>query len=207
MDTDSEEHRQSALTTKGGDMPGVSAFQQYVDDCVAALHGIDLDAVAALAQAILEVRAAGRTVFTAGNGGSATTATHMATDLMFTTRLANPPLHVIALTDNVATMTATANDLSYGEVFSRQLSNLGSAGDLLVLVSASGNSPNMISAAATAKDLGIRTAALTGFGGGQLAKTADISVHLATPKGAYGPVEDVHLSVNHMITRYLQDCS
>lgn len=187
-------------------MSGASDLQGYVDDCVAALRAIDLSAVDQLVKAILDVRAAGRTVFTVGNGGSATTATHMATDFMFTTKLTDPPLHVVALTDNQAIITATANDLSYDDIFSRQLGALGQAGDLLVLVTASGNSPNLLSAVQTASQLGIRTAALTGFDGGRLAPLADISIHVPTPKGAYGPVEDAHLAVNHMITRSLQSC-
>lgn len=187
-------------------MPDVSDLQQYVDDCVAALRAVDLTAVDDLVKAVLEVRAAGRTIFTAGNGGSATTATHMATDLMFTTKLADPPLHVIALTDNQAIITATANDLSYDDIFARQLGALGQPGDLLVLVTASGNSPNLLSAIQAARGLSIRTAALTGFDGGQLAPLADISIHVPTPIGAYGPVEDAHLAVNHMITRCLQSC-
>lgn len=188
-------------------MPDVSDLQRYVDDCVAALRAVDLAAVDHLITAIHEVRAAGRTIFTAGNGGSATTATHMATDLMFTTKLVDPPLHVVALTDNQAIITATANDLSYDDIFARQLNALGQAGDLLVLVTASGNSPNLLSAVQTAHELGIRTAALTGFDGGQLASLADISIHIPTPIGAYGPVEDAHLAVNHMVTRCLQSCS
>lgn len=188
-------------------MPVVSALQQYVNDCVAALREIDLTKVDQLVRAMLATRDTGNTVFLAGNGGSAATATHMATDLMLTSRLENPPLRVVALTDNQAIITATANDISYDDVFARQLRTLGRAGDLLVLVSASGNSPNLLCAADEARRMGIGTASLTGFDGGRLAEATEIAVHVPTPIGAYGVSEDAHLVINHMITECLKTCS
>lgn len=184
-------------------MPGIDSLQQYVDDCIGALSRVDLCAVQELIEAILTVRSTGGIVFLAGNGGSAATVSHMATDLMFGSELTNPPLRVIALADNQAIITATANDISFERIFSRQLDALGKAGDLLVVVSASGNSQNLVAAVEAAERSGIRTAALTGFDGGQLSGLCEVVVHVPTAVGAYGPVEDAHLAINHMITSYL----
>jgi D-sedoheptulose 7-phosphate isomerase len=177
----------------------------YRNECIAALNSIDLDAVESVTKALLEARDRGSSVFVVGNGGSAATASHMATDLMLGSGLTDPPLRVIALTDNQAIITATGNDLGFDHVFSRQLRHLSRTGDLLIAVSASGNSPNVLACVEAAKELGITTVAFTGFDGGRLAVMVDLLVHVPTRHGAYGPVEDVHLMVNHMITERLKD--
>jgi D-sedoheptulose 7-phosphate isomerase len=128
----------------------------------------------------------------------------MATDLMLGSGLVDPPLRVIALTDNHAVITATGNDLGFDHVFSRQLRHLAKPDDLLITVSASGNSPNVLACVEAAKELGLTTIAFTGFDGGRLATMVDLLVHVPTRQGAYGPVEDVHLMVNHMITEQLK---
>ena len=185
----------------------MQAMQAYRDECVAALNAVDLDAVAAVAEALLAARDAGHIVFIAGNGGSAATASHMATDLMLGSQLVDPPLRVIALTDNQAILTATGNDLDFNQVFARQLSRLAQPGDLLITVSASGNSPNILACIDTAKAMNLTTIGFTGFDGGELATMVDLLVHVPTRKGAYGPVEDVHLAVNHMITERLKEAA
>ncbi len=177
---------------------------QYRAECIAAFEAVDLEAVEAVVTALLAARSAGSIVFLAGNGGSAATASHMAVDLMLGSMLSNPPLKVIALTDNQAIITATGNDVGYDVIFSRQLEKLGSAGDVLVTISASGNSPNIIAAVEMAKSKGITTVGFTGFDGGQLKSLVDLAVHVPTRKGAYGAVEDIHLAVNHMITEQLK---
>jgi D-sedoheptulose 7-phosphate isomerase len=176
----------------------------YREECIAALNSVDLDAVESVSNALLEARDRGSSVFVIGNGGSAATASHMATDLMLGSGLVDPPLRVIALTDNQAIITATGNDVGFDEVFSRQLMHLAQRKDVLVAVSASGKSPNVLACVEAAKDLGLTTVALTGFDGGQLATMVDLLVHVQTRHGAYGPVEDVHLIVNHMITEQLK---
>ena len=185
----------------------MQAMLAYRDECIAALNAVDLDAVAAVADALLAARGAGRTVFIAGNGGSAATASHMATDLMLGSRLVDPPLRVIALTDNQAIITATGNDLNFDQIFSRQLSRLAQPGDLLITVSASGNSPNILACIDIAKSMNLTTIGFTGFDGGKLATVVDLLIHVPTRMGAYGPVEDVHLAVNHMITEQLKGAS
>ena len=182
-------------------------MQAYRDECIAALNSVDLEAVMAVADALMTAREQGRTVFIAGNGGSAATASHMATDLMLGSRLVNPPLRVIALTDNQAIITATGNDLNFDQIFARQLSRLAQPGDLLITVSASGNSPNILACIAIAKAMNLTTVGFTGFDGGKLATVVDLLIHVPTRKGAYGPVEDVHLAVNHMITERLKEAA
>jgi D-sedoheptulose 7-phosphate isomerase len=176
----------------------------YRNECIVALNSIDLDAVESVTRALLDARGRGSSVFVVGNGGSAATASHMATDLMLGSGLMDPPLRVIALTDNHAAITATGNDLGFDHVFSRQLRHLAKRQDLLIAVSASGNSPNVLACVEAAKELGLTTVAFTGFDGGRLATMVDLLVHAPTRQGAYGPVEDVHLMVNHMITEQLK---
>ena len=118
-----------------------SALLDYRDETIALLGKIDITAVSSAVRALRSARERSATVYVAGNGGSATTASHMVTDLMFGRGLPEPGLRVIGLADNQAVITATANDVSYDEVFARQLRRLAGPGDVLILVSASGNSP------------------------------------------------------------------
>ena len=185
-------------------MVHIDTVQAYRDECIAALNAVDLDVVRAVTDALLATRDRGGSVFIVGNGGSAATASHMATDLMLGSGLVDPPMRVIALTDNNAIITATANDLSFECVFSRQLERLAERGDLLIAVSASGNSANVLACVTTARSLGLMVVGFTGFDGGDLATMVDLLVHVPTRDGAYGPVEDVHLAVNHMITEQLK---
>ena len=180
------------------------ALVSYREECVAALNSVDLDAVESVSNALLEARDLGSHIFVVGNGGSAATASHMATDLMLGSGLVDPPLRVIALTDNQAIITATGNDVSFDQVFSRQLIHLAQRGDILITVSASGNSPNVVACVNAAKKVGLTTIAFTGFDGGRLAAMVDFLVHVPTRIGAYGPVEDAHLMINHMITEQLK---
>ena len=167
------------------------------------LEQLSLEAIVAAASRLSEARRSSATVYVAGNGGSATTASHMVTDLMFGRGLPEPGLRVIGLADNQAVITATANDVSYDEVFARQLRRLARPGDVLILISASGNSPNVVRAAEVAREMEVTIIGLTGFDGGRLAGLSDVSVHVPSPPDAYGPVEDVHLIVNHMLVAAL----
>ena len=108
---------------------------------------------------------------------------------------------VIALTDNVSLMTAWANDTDYNTVFSEPLKNLANRGDVLIAISASGNSPNIITAVDVAKILGVKVLGLGGFTGGKLAQLADVCV--VVPSNEYGPVEDVHMIIDHILVGYL----
>jgi len=142
-------------------------------------------------------------VFIIGNGGSAATASHMATDF----GVGGPGksgLRAIALTDNNAVLTAIGNDHGYDAVFTRQLNLLAKSGDVLICISASGNSPNIIRAIEVARNLGVTTVGFSGFDGGQLRELVDVSIHVPSVSGEYGPVEDMHLIINHALTLWLR---
>ena len=176
---------------------------EYVSRLRDLLAGIDFEAVVAAAGVLLEAYEDGRTVFICGNGGSASTASHMAADLGKNTVAAGKPrLRVISLNDNMAWFSALANDLGYDRVFVEQIENLLQPGDVLIAISASGNSPNVIRAAEFAKAHGGRVLALVGFQGGRLRALADHAVHLKC--GEYGPVEDCHLILSHIFTEALR---
>ena len=182
--------------------------RKYVDGLKAVLDRLPLDAVDRTVEAIEAAHTAGKQIFVIGNGGSAATASHMMNDLCKGTlgHKGDAPwkrFRVIALTDNVSLMTAWANDTDYSHIFSEPLKNLAQAGDVLVAISASGNSPNVLAAVEAAKQIGVRVVGLTGFGGGKLAKLADVV--FIVPSDGYGPVEDVHMILDHIITGYLYE--
>jgi D-sedoheptulose 7-phosphate isomerase len=170
--------------------------RQYTHDLQLALEQVPasvLDgAYAVIATAVREARR----VFVAGNGGSAAISDHLCCDWTKGTHTdGHPPLRTHSLASNVALLTAIGNDFGYEHVFSRQVEMLGSAGDVLILISSSGNSANIIAAADTAKAMGITTIGLTGFTGGALAARADFSLYV--PYANYGLVEDCHQILMH----------
>jgi len=180
----------------------------YLTQLKAVLDRLPLEPVAETIRAIEAAHAAGKQIFVVGNGGSAATASHMMNDLCKGTlgHKGDAPwarFKVLALTDNVSLMTAWANDTDYDHIFSEPLKNFAQPGDLLIAISASGNSPNVVAAAEVAKELGLKVVGLLGFGGGKLAKLADVSV--IAPSSEYGPVEDVHMILDHIITSYLYE--
>lgn len=191
------------LTARHGDDPGAyaQAYLEYLASCFAA---IDCDAVAAFVKLLLDARETGNTVYFIGNGGSAATASHFANDISVGTRTGdNKPFRAVSLTDNVAVMTALANDEGYDRMFVDQLKVHMRDGDSLVAISASGNSPNVIEAVDYAKGRGATVVGLTGFDGGALRARSDISLHVQTEKGEYGPVEDIHMIFDHLIGSFL----
>ena len=180
-----------------------SIAQDYVSRLRNVLAELDLDAVAAATAVLLDAYENGHTVFICGNGGSASTASHMAADLGKNTVAAGKPrLRVLSLNDNMAWFSALANDLGYENVFVEQMGNLLQPQDVLIVLSASGNSPNVVQAAEFAKAHGGRILALVGFQGGRLRELADVAIHVKCD--AYGPVEDVHLVLNHIFTEALR---
>lgn len=144
-------------------------------------------------------------IFILGNGGSAATASHFACDLGKGTlspkdNKKNKRFKVISLTDNMAIVTAWGNDTSYDYIFSEQLKNLLVSGDVVIGISVSGNSSNVINAFKLAKARKAKTIALTGFDGGKLSKIADVSILVRVNK--YDVAEDIHLMISHIITRH-----
>jgi len=176
----------------------------YVNYLGDLLKQLDFDAVAAFVDVVLAARARGSRIFFMGNGGSAATASHFANDLAIGIHCPEKPVRAVSLTDNVATMTAIANDDGYDQVFVKQLAVLMEPGDVVAVISASGNSPSVVKAVEFAKARGNHTVALTGFAtGGQVAALADTVVHVKTRPGEYGPVEDAHMVLDHLLASYL----
>ena len=177
----------------------------YLSEGQKVLKTISPTEVAGLAGAIEKVRVSGKAVYIAGNGGSASTASHFATDIgIGSLRRANP-VRVVSLCDNTSVMTAISNDISYAAIFEQQLRLLAQPGDLLVAISASGNSENLVSVVNAAMEMGVIAYSITGFDGGKLkAMTSGTNVHVQTKHGAYGLVEDAHLAICHVITECIR---
>jgi D-sedoheptulose 7-phosphate isomerase len=181
----------------------VEFSRSYFDYLKRVLDSVDLQSIRRFVETILQARESGATVFFIGNGGSAATSSHFANDLSIGTNDYEKPFRVISLTDNVAVITAIGNDFGYEEIFSRQLRVLGKQGDVVVGISASGNSPNLLKAFEYAKSAGIKTVAITAFDGGKMKTMADDGIHVPTGPKEYGPAEDVHMVLDHLIGAYL----
>ncbi len=179
--------------------------RRYLRYLSSLLSRIDTKAIAAFIGEMEHARENHYTVFFIGNGGSAATASHMANDFGVGTRAADSgkPFRAMALTDNVAAMTAIANDDGYDNLFLYQLRIHYRPGDKLVAISASGNSPNVVTAAEWVKKQGGKVIGLVGFDGGKLKGFCDVLLHAETPKGEYGPVEDIHMILDHLIHAWL----
>ena len=142
-------------------------------------------------------------IYIIGNGGSAATAAHMVNDFGVGLRVKGKlNLKISCLTDNIPTITATSNDASYSDIFISQLKNIVNEDDIVIAISCSGNSQNIIKAVKYAKTQKAKVVALTGFDGGELYNLADIKYHISTEKGKYGVVEDMHLIFDHIIYEY-----
>jgi D-sedoheptulose 7-phosphate isomerase len=166
---------------------------------------LDKQKILSLVDKIDQVRQNNGTVFLAGNGGSATTASHFVADLGVGSLLRKNPTKAISLTENTAVITAVSNDQAYLNVFERQLELLGCSRDLLVVISASGNSQNIIQAIKRAEILGMQIFSLTGFDGGEVKNlTQDFNIHVDTPAGHYGLVEDIHLAICHVVSECIR---
>ena len=171
---------------------------EYLSQLTAAIDAVDTQAMNAWIARLARARDEGATIFVAGNGGSAATASHFATDLSKGASYGRPKrFRVVALTDSMSTITAYANDVSFDVVFAEQLRNLGKPGDVLVTISGSGSSPNIIAVIEAAKDLGMDVVALTGFAGGKSGPLADI--HVNVPSDHMGRIEDVHMALCHTV--------
>lgn len=169
-----------------------------VSALIAAFSRHELAAVGAVLE---HARADERTIFIVGNGGSAATAAHFANDLSIGARVAGAkPIRALSLVDNVASLTALANDRCYERVFVDQLEVLFRPGDVLLAISASGNSANVVGAVNFVNAHDGTTIGLVGFDGGRLKALCHHVIHVETAVGEYGPVEDLHLMVTHLLT-------
>jgi D-sedoheptulose 7-phosphate isomerase len=179
---------------------------RYLRDFSRLIAQVDLDAVTRIVALLRAARDDDATVYIAGNGGSAATASHWANDLGKATKCAGRGwIRVMCLSDNTPWLTALANDEGYERVFAGQLENFACPGDVLIVISASGNSPNLVQAVDLANERGMLTVALLGFDGGVLKDRVHEHLWLATEQGAYGLVESGHSALCDMVTTCLME--
>jgi D-sedoheptulose 7-phosphate isomerase len=171
------------------------------------LKSIDSKEVRKLVEELDQARINGKNIFVAGNGGSASTAITMANDLGFDIIKktgSDTPFRIFSLVDNSSVLTAISNDVGYENIFINQLKIHFREGDLLIVISASGNSPNLLKATSWVKEKKGKVIGFLGFTGGKLLSECDIKIHLKTKDGEYGPVEDGHLVLNHVLAHWFQ---
>jgi D-sedoheptulose 7-phosphate isomerase len=179
----------------------VRTYLRFFEGLVSA---VDVEAVCAVVDCLRTARDRGQTVFIAGNGGSAATASHLANDLgKATKRSGRAAFRVLSLADNVSWLTALANDEGYERVFTGQLENMALRDDVLLVISASGSSPNLVSAVDYAQAHGLTTIGLLGFDGGVLRSRVDRLLWVETEPGAYGPVETMHTLLCDLVSTCL----
>ena len=175
----------------------------YLERLTDSLDEIVSSEVSELGEILYRAYHMGASVFIVGNGGSASTASHMAADLAKNT--IGPHMvrfRVMSLNDNISLLTALANDDGYENVFREQLVNLIKPGDVLIAISASGNSPNVLRAIEYAKSRNAQTVGLLGFDGGKALDLVDRAIHVRSSD--YGVIEDAHLVLNHILVEYFQ---
>ncbi len=177
----------------------------YVSETVASVTApYLLEGLAALTELFARARKDGSTIFFFGNGGSASTGSHLANDLAkLTIAPGLPRFRCLSLSDPVPTLLAWANDVSYAEVYAEQLKNLGRPGDVAVGISGSGNSPNVLRGLEEARKLGMVTVGLVGMGGGKQRALCDLA--LVVPSQNMQHIEDTHLIVGHLLCSYFRD--
>lgn len=176
---------------------GPGPMRAFLDELGGCLAEIDEAALERVVEVLLDAHRSGHTVFVMGNGGSAATASHFACDLQAAAR-SGRRLRVLSLNDNVPLLTALANDLGYENVFSEQIATNAAPGDAVIVLSASGNSENIVRAVRTAKQHGAVTVGILGFGGGLARDLVDHSVVVGSR--SFGIVESAHNALEHVIT-------
>ena len=188
--------------SKIGSNNSLNSFEDYAIRLQAVLKSTDWSHVSALADELWDCWQTNRQVFICGNGGSAGNAIHLANDWLYgISKTAGSGLRVHALPANNSVMTCLANDEGYDKIFSLQLAVLANPGDVLIVFSGSGNSPNIVSALEKARELGMRSYAILGYSGGKSKDLADIPIHF--PIDDMQVSEDLQLVVGHMIMQYL----
>ncbi|MEQ9489837.1 MAG: SIS domain-containing protein [Alphaproteobacteria bacterium] len=191
-----------SLSDKKPDTAGAFA-DAYFSDLGRAAAGIDRRAIAKAAALLEGTYKAGNMLFCCGNGGSAALANQMVCDHINAIRRGTDLRpRIVSLCSNMETLTATANDSDYADVFVHALSSLAKPGDVLITISSSGDSENIVRAIDWAKRNEMQTVALTGFQGGRSADRADINIHV--PESNYGIVEDLHQSITHILAQYIR---
>ena len=182
--------------------------REYFSYLSKTLESIDENEIDKLGNVFESARESGNMIFVAGNGGSASTATTMANDIGFDIIKktgTEKPFKVFSLVDNNSVVTAISNDVGYEEIFINQLKIHYRPGDSLIVISASGNSPNVLKAAQWVKSKSGTVVGFLGFAGGQLIDLCDVKIHVKSETGEYGPVEDAHLIMNHILAHWFQN--
>jgi len=180
-----------------------SYFDDYAWELARAASTVERASLDRAASTLLQAYTRGARVFSCGNGGSAAIANHMQCDQLKGLRTGTDLApRFVSLSSNVEVLTAIANDLAYEDVFTYQLQSQSEPGDVLVAVSSSGRSPNIVRALTWARDNGLATIALTGFSGGGARTVADVSVHVDSAN--YGIIEDLHQAITHALAQYLR---
>ena len=176
----------------------------YISSVVELIQNLPVNQIETIIDTLHKARLEGKQIFIMGNGGSASTASHFVCDIAKNTRKEGwPHFKAIGLADNMAIFSAYANDEGYENVFSQQLANLINPGDIVIGISASGNSPNVLNAMQVAELNQATRIGFTGFKGGKLGSMVDL--HINIPSDNYGQVEDLHLMLEHIIVNNLQD--
>ncbi len=178
--------------------------KNYFDYLKVLIDKLSIENVSKFIELILETRENNKTIFFIGNGGSASTASHFVNDISLGSRQFEKPFRAISLCDNQAVITAIGNDDGYENIFLQQLQTQAKAGDVLVAISASGNSPNIIKAINWAKDNDLSTVGLSAFDGGMLSKLSDLNIHVPTKIGEYGPAEDLHMVICGLVGSFFR---
>lgn len=182
----------------------IDFLKNYQSSLDAALATIAHEKVATAIDWFRQARESGRTIFVSGNGGSAATASHLVCDMIKGASYGRDSrFRMMALHDNLATLTAYSNDIDYNLAAVEQLKNFAQPGDILFTISGSGNSPNVLKAVEWARTAGLRTIALTGRDGGKLGPASDLEIRVAEPH--MGRIEDAHMIICHMICYYFMD--
>lgn len=182
----------------------MSFTQDYKTELLKTIESIDLSRVDQAIEWFREAREQGRQIFTCGNGGSASTASHIACDIVKGASFQREKrFRLMALTDSLPTLTAYSNDVGYEVVFVEQLRNFARPGDVVLAISGSGNSPNVLRAVEYANSIGCRTIALTGRDGGALGRIAQLNIQAPVPH--MGRIEDAHMIICHMIGYYFME--
>jgi D-sedoheptulose 7-phosphate isomerase len=179
-------------------------FRNYTARIDSALQHVNIDELESAIKIILNTAQNGGFIWLTGNGGSAATSSHFATDLSRCTAEDGQYIKAISLCDNLGLITSIGNDFSFEDIFVNQLQNLGKELDLLISISASGNSKNLIKAVEFANVHSISTLSLVGFDGGALQQISDNSIYVPTNIGDYGVAEDCHSIICHYISSQLR---
>ncbi|HEV8130923.1 MAG TPA: SIS domain-containing protein [Acidobacteriota bacterium] len=184
-------------------MATIEYLKHFKEEALQAIQQIKEEEIAFIIEVLDKCRREQKQIFLIGNGGSAATATHFANDLGKGASALQPRFRVLSLTDNVAWITALANDLDYSQIFVEQLKNYAQPGDVVVAFSGSGNSPNIVAAVDWAKKNKCVTIGVTGRPGGKLAHTAKTVIHIESPHMAH--IEEGHFIVQHLIGYYFME--